>query len=79
MHHLTSLGTKKYIFKVYGPMWHTLTSSSVHGAFNSFNYVLRDAISSNMGMFGLMACSSLAKIWSQASPSMSKAVQSDHV
>jgi hypothetical protein len=36
VHHLTSLGTQKCILKVYGPMWHTPTSSRAAIAFNSF-------------------------------------------
>jgi hypothetical protein len=40
VHHVTSLGTQKYIFKVQGSMWHTLVSSGACGAFNSWNKII---------------------------------------
>jgi hypothetical protein len=41
VHHLTSLETQKYIFKVCGPKWRTLTSSRAAGAFSSKSNVCR--------------------------------------
>jgi len=43
MHRLTSLWTQKYIFKVRGSIWHTLTCLRAAGALNSYqNHKVHD-------------------------------------